>query len=627
MTWHPVLAEASVADQILLVVVLAVALALYVSQKLPSELVSLLLIVSLPLTRLLTVDEAFSGFSHKATITVAAMFVLSSGLVRTGALEFVALKVAGFSRGSYWRILLTILLVVPPASAFINNTPIVVMMVPVVLSICRQFSIPPSKLLIPLSYASILGGTCTLLGTSTNIIVADSYRDFARRYGDLAPTDPWHWRGPVPLDPAGFDLFDFTPVGVGYFLVGGVFLLLFARRLLPSRPSLSGLLGSGRKADFVTEVVVPAGSRLVGQKAGEAFQGSKVRLLELLHGEEMFLGGDAHAQTIEADTSLIVVGTPQEIDDFLTATGANLTTVVEDDARVPMRTFELRLAEAVILPYSKYEGLTVSELGLNRRFGVKVLAVQRQGRHHRYRIRAMKLIPGDVLLIQGDPNALENLREQEGLLVVEGVERTFSRPRKAPVAVGIIAVVVLLAVFDPFGLHVAIYALFGAVAMMLTRCLRADEAFRALDGRVLLLLAAMIPLGQALETSGLAQSLVRGIVAISLHENPVVFLSLFYLMTSLLTEIVSNNAVAALMVPIALELAETLHINHEPLLICVAFGASASFFTPFGYQTNAIVMGPGGYTFRDYLRIGLPMNLLMWATATVLIPWFWPLVP
>src|SRR5690606_37990922 len=362
------LAVAGLSDPLLLVIVLATAMTLYVSQRLPSELISLLLILALALTGLLSPDSALSGFSHKATITVAAMFVLSSGLVRTGALEWVALRLADLTGGKHWRIIVVLLILVPPASAFINNTPIVVMMIPVVLSICRRFSIPPSKLMLPLSYASILGGTCTLLGTSTNIIVADSYRDFARRVGSLPPEDPLSWRGPVPLDPNGFSLFDFTPVGVVYLLVGSAFIFLFSRRLLPTRTSLSAMPSSGRQADFVTEVVVPAGSPLVGRVAGEVFEGSSIRLLELTQGEEMFLGADARSQEIDVDTSLIVVGTPQEIDRFLALTGASLSTVVEDDARVPMRTFELRLAEAVILPYSRYEGLTVSELGLNRRF-------------------------------------------------------------------------------------------------------------------------------------------------------------------------------------------------------------------------------------------------------------------
>ncbi|MBN1443768.1 MAG: SLC13 family permease [Planctomycetes bacterium] len=605
-------------QQWLLGAVIVVAAALFISQWWPSEITALLIITALPLLGILDPSEAFSGFSSSATITVGAMFIISSGLLRSGALTFVTLRLADLSRGSPRRLLLLLALLVPPASAFLNNTPIVVIMVPVVLSLCRQFDIKPSRLLIPLSFFSILGGTCTLLGTSTNILVNDLYGKLSAKMAGSWDAAPFDLRG-------GFGIFDFTPVGLVYLAIGTLFLVLFSERFLPERSSLTGLLHPERKADFVTEVTIRPESPLVGKPVKEVFEGSPVRLLELMRGEEIILAGQARDHVLEPDNSLIVEGRPPEIDSFLRTSGTDLISVIEDDARVPMRTIELMLAEAVVLPDSSFEGRTVSDLGLNRRFGVKVMAVQRQGRHHRYRIRAMKLHAGDVLLVQADPMGLNALRETEEVLVVEGVDRTLQRPKKAPIAIGVLLGVVALAALNLPQLPIAVLAVAGAALLLVTRSIRADEALRSLDAAVLLIIAASIPLGLAIEKTGLARGIVQTVVQIFGEAHPVVFLSAFYLLTSILTAFLSNSTVAVLMVPIALSLAQELRINHEALLMAICFGASASFITPIGYQTNTIVMGPGGYTFRDYVKIGLPMSLILWAAATIAIPIFWPL--
>ncbi len=601
-----------VVQQWVLGAILLLGVVLYVRQWLPIETTSILLLACLAMTGILTTEQVFSGFANAATITIGAMFILSSSLVRTGALEYLAQKFAALSRGSLFRVLVLLALFVPLASAFVNNTPIVVMMIPILLSICREFEIKPSKVMIPLSFFSILGGICTLLGTSTNILVDGEYRKYYEKHAE-------GWTGAVPLR-EGFEVFDFLPVGLACLGVGGVFLLFFSRKLLPERSSLSGMAQLGRQATFVTEVIVRSDSSLVGKKVGAVFEGSKLRLLELVRSEEIVLGSAVKELEIEAEDALIIEGRAQDLKGFVDESSADLASVVEDDTRVPMRTIELKLAELVVMPDSSWETLTVSELRLNARYGIKVMAVQRHGKQHRYRIRGMRVHAGDVLLVQADDAALNEIRESEDALVVEGVEGTLVNARKSPLAALTLGAVVAVAASTPVPL---IYtALVGVAFLLVTRCIRIDEAMRSLDTTVLFLLAAAIPLGIAVESTGLAGSIVQVVVGGLGDASPRVIISVFFLLTSLLTTFLSNSAVAVLLFPIAMGLAEQLGINHEALLMAICLGASASFMTPIGYQTNTIVMGPGGYLFRDYFKIGLPMNLLMWLTATLAIPYF-----
>lgn len=622
------------AEMALLVVILLAATILYISRWLATETTSALIIAALALTGILDTSEALSGFASTATLTVGAMFVLSGGLLRTGALEIVTIGLARYSGGNPRRLLILLGAVIPLASAVMNNTPVVVMMVPVILSLSQRFRIQPSKLLIPLSYFAVLGGTITLLGTSTNILVDDLYRNTG---------------GP------GFNLLTFTPLGLIFTVTGGIFIVAVSQRLLPDRAPLGGL-GDGRHqhTPFVAEVAVEEGSLLLGRTVGDIFgitsafrlpraalgrhhrrvsrlkpaqpsspDAEKIEFIELLRDDSAYRMAEAQQMRIQPGDALVISGSPPLIARFIDQNAAVIAGAETDPGETVLDDSEKTLVEAVILPESPAIGRHLARLGFRRKHGVQVIGVQQRGGHRRAGLRKARLQSGDVLLLQGERPRLRAVSELFKLLLVEGVEGAIVRRAKNRLALLIMGAVILLASLTP--IPIVILALSGAALMVATRCLRTDEALSSLDGATLLLLAGTIPLGVAMQKTGLAQLLVAQLIAVAGQASPILFLSLFYLFTSLLTELLSNNAVAVLLTPIALSLAASLGVNPQPLLMAIAFGASASFITPMGYQTNAIVMGPGGYTFGDYLRIGIPLNLLMWLLATVFIPVIWPL--
>jgi len=629
---------------VLLLIIIGMAV-FYITRWIPPEATSLLVIFALIATNILPAEEAFSGFSSTATITVASMFVLSAGLLRTGALDIISIYIVRFAGKSVRRVILLMAFFIPVTSAFINNTPVVVMMVPILLSACRRLELQPSKLMIPLSYLAILGGTMTLLGTSTNILVDDLYRKAG---------------GP------GFGLFEFLPLGLIFTVVGTVYLVFFGRNILPLRAPLASLITNRRHTPYITELLVTPDCLLLGQSITEAFsqvssladgpnrsaftskprhkgrgqpqrrqltrrtlkpapdsRKQELELLAVYRNEQSFLAEDIFGLTFQEGDLLLVAGTAEQSTQFTNRHRLALATVLEDNERVPVVDPLQRVVEAVVLPDSPLHGVLLASAEFNRRYQIKVMGLQRFGQQLSSGLRTMRLQSGHVLLMQGDPEQLSKAAEENKLMLIHGVDSSIPRVHKNRVSLFIMFAVILAAAISP--LPISGLAVAGAALLLITHSLNISEAIAALNVDTLLLLAATIPLGVAMNSTGMAETIVDGILLFSRTAHPLIFLSVFYLFTNLITQLLSNNAVAVLLTPICLTLSTQLGIDAKPLLMAVAFGASSSFMTPMGYQTNAIVMGAGGYRFGDYLRVGAPLTIITWLLATIFIPIFWPL--
>lgn len=603
--------------------ILVGAAVLFMTEWLPMEVTSLLIIVSLALSGILTPKEALSGFSNMATLTVGAMFVLSAGLMRTGALENLTIYLAEFSKGSPRRLLILLGLTVPVASAFINNTPVVAMMVPVIISLSLRFDMSPSKLLIPVSYFAILGGTLTLIGTSTNILVNE-----LKVEAGLPP----------------FGLFDFAPLGAIFIVVGGALIILLSGRLLPEKTGLGGSDGLAQRV-YVARFLVPDASSLVGRKASESFDHvqsppeahvrlsgirrivpetilpapADLRLLSHSRADGSLPSHLADDEQVHAQDRLLIAGQADAIVRFQTQHGLSPGFGVNGriaDAGPPAG--DRLVMQAVVLSDSTLIGRSLTFLDSMAANGVRMLGFMPPS------VDAMQASPerviqsGDALLLEGPLEGLNALQDRYRVTLIRERARVAAQFRKNSTAIVIMTTAVLAAAFS--GLPIVLVALAGALAMILTRCLTLQDAFNSLNGRTLMLLAGTIPLGLGMQAAGIIDPVVDVLLQGPLLANPMLTVAALYLAASVLTQLVSNAAVAVLFVPIALGLAQTTGMGPQPLLMAIAFGASASFMSPTGYQTNAIVMEPGGYSYADYLRLGVPLQIVMWLVASVCIP-------
>ena len=570
---------------------------------------SVLLLGILPLNDI-TLDDGtvlrgvLSVFSNGAPLTIACMFVLSAGLERTGAIDAMGRFFTRIAGKSELRVLLVLMTMGAVLSAFVNNTPIVVVFLPIVLAHARATDLKASKLLIPLSFASILGGTCTLTGTSTNLIIDG----VAQEYNQPA-----------------FGMFELTKLGIIYAIIGFVYLVTVGRKLLPDRSSLAELLDTKASREFLTQFRVEPGSELVGKTLTETLlkHFPSAQVLEVKRRGRV-LQTPLDSLTIrERDRLLITLrGTSfqrlkeQEGIRFEEQKGMNLTKL-EDR--------ELKLLEAIIGPRSTLVGKTLEQIGLRRLHGINVLAIHRQGENLKKELSKLRLQYGDTLLMVGPPDAIAELQEKRQFVSITDAPEISVDPTKVWIGAGIALAFVLAASFKVLGIPAL--AILAAIAMILGRCLTTQQAYQAVQWNIVFLIFGMLALGLAMDQSGAAAQLVGVIMKIFGGFSPVVVLSVIYLLSSTLTELISNNAVAALLTPIVIGVAEQLGVDPRPFIVAMMFGCSASFATPIGYQTNTYVYGAGGYRFTDFPKVGVPLNLLLWIVATLLIPLLWPFHP
>ena len=569
-----------------------------------SELLAALGIVAAPLAGI-SADQGISGFASAATITVLAMFVLSAGVRNTGLVQLLGAAVSRYTGESEPRQLLATVGAVGPVSGFINNTAAVAVLLPMVTDIAHEGRTSPSKLLMPLSFASMLGGTLTLVGTSTNILASE-----------IAARPEFLGRP--------FGMFEFTTLGALVTVVGTAYLLTVGRWLTPERiPPEAELTEEFDMAGYLTEVAVRADSPLVGQtvRAGLEATPLDVDLLQLVRDDEVFIEplgpkvireGDIFAVRTDRDTLV----------ELLDVEGLELVPTTVDDDELERPEERVNLVEVVVAPGSELVGETLASTAFRQRYDATVLALRRGSRLLRDRLDHTRLRPGDTMLVQATADSIERLDADPTFIVAGEVEHPAYRHERIPVAVAIVAGVVLAAAlgFVP----IVVSALAGALAMVLTGCLRPTQVYDAVQWDVIFLLAGVIPLGIALEESGAAALLAEFVVEAGTVLPLWGVLGLFYVVTALLTNVVSNNASVVLMIPVAFEAAVELGADPLAFLFAVTFAASTAFMTPVGYQTNLFVYGPGGYRFTDYVRVGAPLQALLTLVTTAGILFLWP---
>jgi di/tricarboxylate transporter len=584
--------------EMLLVLGLVVsAVILFATERLPVDLTAMILMGTMLLSGLISPQEAIGGFSNPATVTVGAMFILSAGLFKTGAVNVVGKILGWFARINFWLVLVVMMLLVGGLSAFINNTAAVAVLLPVMLTIARDTGVSPARLLMPLSFASMFGGVCTLVGTSTNILVSS----IAERHG-------------LPA----FGMFEFTRLGLIFFAAGSVYMLLIGIRLIPRKVAETGgspLFGSG---DYLIEIVLEPKARSVGK----ALVSSPLLKNVQIRGAEVFRDG---ALVKEPPEQLILQAGDHlkvrcDLEGFRKLRERRGVTLRQENE--PASGEELMLIEAVVATGSSLDGRSLKQARFRSRYGLTALAVRHRGLVMREDLEDMVLRSGDVLLFEVEQHHLDQLREDKTFVLISQVEMPVFRKRRMLAAIMIVSGVVAAAATGV--VPIISGAIIGCCLMILSGCLTLDEAYAAISWQVIFLLAGVLTLGNALESSGAARLLAGYLVETVGALGPFALVSAFYLVTSLLTEMMSNNATAALLAPIAITAAEAMGVDSRPLLMAITFAASASFMTPVGYQTNTLIYGPGQFRYADFLRVGTPLNIIFWILATIFIPQFWP---
>ena len=581
--------------------ILIISLYLFVTEKISVALTALGIMVALILTQILTPKESMAGLAHPAVITVGAMFLISKGLVRTGAVEYIGRRVIKISKGNQTLALIFILSIVALASAFINNTPVVVLFIPVVMTMCCEFDMSPSKFLIPMSYVSILAGTCTLIGTSTNIIVSDLSAQYG--IGELT-------------------MFELSVVGVPIAVAGSVFLIVAAPRFMPALSNPVCQIRENQNKRYLAELKIPRGSSLIGKDPATVFKDGDVNLeiLELIRYSHIFHPVRDSVE-ISADDLLLVKGSVNDLIEIINGKDIELPSS-ERGLSFDAGKRDALVVELIISPQSKFLGQRLLETSLFKDSDIHVIAIKRSGLHFTEKqVHDVRLKIGDIILVWCYADKLATMRSGNDYLIIEDVYEDIVHKRKTWLAAIIFLGMILTVTLGVTDILTG--ALSASFLMILTGCIQMRDAYRALQGDVLLLIAGTIALGTAMQTTGTSQLYADFFLNLVSGYSPTVVLGCVILLASISTHVLSNNATAVLIFPIAVSTAIGMGVDPKPFIIGICFGASACYASPIGYQTNLLVYGPGGYRFSDYLILGIPLNILVLTAGTVLIPLVW----
>ncbi len=579
---------------------------LFVKEIFPLDVTALVVLIIFLVIGNLTLEEAISGFSNQAVITIAVLFILSHALQKSGILEYGVVRLNKLTERSKLLGLTVFLITVAFASAFVNNTAIVAIFIPLTIRLAQKYNLSPSKLLIPLSYIAIMGGTLTLVGTSTNLLVNSIYVNTTM------------------AEPLG--MFEFSRYGIFILLIGLLYIIFAVPFILPSRTVTSSLTQSYHMGGYLTELKVAEESPLVGRTFMERSinKNYDITVLDIIR-EGMVISKNIRNTIIHPGDVLFVRGS---LENFLRMKEVEKVTMLTDEKLTQAELIhdDNTLVECLLTQQSELVGKSLMEINFRRRFGSFILAIRREGAILRRKIAHVMLRAFDTLLVYGPRDKIKELSESGNFIVLGEIEATLQKNRFWWVSLVVIISAVFLAALGLVPILKG--ALVGMIILLVLRVISTNEAYQSINWQVIVLIAALIPIGIVIQKSGTAEWLATAMNNVVEQFDPalrpVVMVSLIYLMTMILTEMASNAATAIIMTPIAISAAMQIGLDPKPFIFSVCFAASASFITPIGYQTNLMVYGPGGYKFSDYVKVGLPLAIFLWIMATFLIPVLWP---